>query len=71
MNIELTDEQKAIILEEWNKNPNNPPAIKRLTQIAFPDISEELQDGRSKYGRAVKAYLSEHDLSISQKNLSF
>ena len=62
MNIELTDEQKAIILEEWNKNPNSPPAIKRLTQIAFPDISDELQDGRSKYGRAVKAYLSEHDL---------
>ena len=27
MNIELTDEQKAIILEEWNKNPNSPPTI--------------------------------------------
>ena len=62
MSVELTDEQKADVLNEWNKNPNSPPAIKKLTQIAFPDVSEELQDGRSKYGRAVKAYLASQDL---------
>tara|TARA_R110002110_G_scaffold11785_1_gene56401 strand:- start:337 stop:1434 length:1098 start_codon:yes stop_codon:yes gene_type:complete len=62
MSIELSDEQKAAVLGEWESNPNSPPAIKKLTQIAFPNVSEELQDGRSKYGRAVKAYLSSQDL---------
>jgi len=56
--IKLSEEQKVLVLDEWNSHPNNPPGIKELTKIAFPDIGEELQDGRSKYGRAVKAFLA-------------
>ena len=53
--IELTEEQKNNILEAWNKNANSPPALLELIKIAFPDQNV---DGRSKEGRAVKAFLS-------------
>ncbi len=53
--IELTEEQKSNILEAWNKDTSNPPALLELIKIAFPDKNV---DGRSKEGRAVKAFLS-------------
>ena len=56
--IELTEEQKRLVLDEWNNRPDNPPGIKELTEKAFPDVPEELKDGRSKYGRAVKIFLA-------------
>ena len=56
--IELTEEQKKLVLDEWNSRPNNPPGIKELTEKAFPDVPEELKDGRSKYGRAIKVFLA-------------
>lgn len=55
------DRQNAII-NEWNAS-KKPPSLKDLVVLAFPDISEELQDGRSKYGKCVKAFLSSVDLS--------
>lgn len=56
--IELTEEQKELILNEWNGRPNSPPGIKELTSLAFPAIEEKYKDGRSKYGRAVKTFLA-------------
>ncbi|MBC8395115.1 MAG: hypothetical protein H8E05_00295 [Bacteroidetes bacterium] len=57
--IELTEEQKNNILEAWNKNTSDPPALLELIKIAFPDQNV---DGRSKEGRAVKAFLSTVDI---------
>ena len=42
-NIELTDDQKKKILEEWNTRPSNPPSLVELTKLIFG----EGFDGRS------------------------
>ena len=59
MKTELTDEQKSIITAEWNSRPDNPPALLELIKLAFPDKNI---DGRSKEGRAVKAFLASQNL---------
>jgi len=51
----LTESQKKIILDEWNSRLDNPPSLLELINLAFPD--QEL-DGRTKEGRAVKAFLA-------------
>jgi len=61
-NIELTKEQQLTLLNEWNNRPDDPPYIKELIELAFPDIPEDMKDGRSKYGRVVKKFLSEKSL---------
>tara|TARA_R100000152_G_C6758003_1_gene181856 strand:- start:164 stop:1249 length:1086 start_codon:yes stop_codon:yes gene_type:complete len=55
MSIELTDEQKAAVLSEWNNRPDNPPSLLELIRVAYPDKE---YDGRTKEGRAVKKFLS-------------
>jgi hypothetical protein len=60
--IELNEDQQLLLLNEWNNRPDDPPYIKELIELAFPDIPEDMQDGRSKYGRAVKKFLSEKSL---------
>jgi hypothetical protein len=61
--IILTVEQQEHILEEWNSTPNKqPPSLKRMVVETFPNIQQELQDGRSKYGKCVKSFLSSLDL---------
>ena len=60
--IELNKDQQLILLNEWNNRPDDPPYIKELIELAFPDIPEDMQDGRSKYGRAVKKFLSERSI---------
>lgn len=55
----LSEEQKAKILNLWNSNPNNPPALLDLIREAFPD--QEI-DGRSKEGRAVKEFLASREI---------
>jgi hypothetical protein len=52
----LTEEQKLLILKEWNGRASNPPSLLELTKMAFPSV--ENIDGRSKEGRAVKAFLA-------------
>ena len=58
--IQLDAEQQQNILEAWNGRPNNPPSLMTLTKIAFPNA--ENVDGRSKEGRAVKAFLATREL---------
>ncbi len=54
--ITLTEEQKKLVTDEWNKRKENPPSLMELTQLAFgrPDL-----DGRSMEGKAVRKFLSE------------
>ena len=52
---ELTEEQKQIIMDEWNNNPDDPPSLLDLITKAFPGQNF---DGRSKEGRAVKEFLA-------------
>ena len=53
--IRLTEEQKNLILESFQKDPN----IINITKIVFDDQS---LDGRSKEGRAVTKFLAENGL---------
>lgn len=53
--IDLTEEQKDLILESFRKDPN----IINITKIVFDD---ESLDGRSKEGRAVTKFLAENGL---------
>ena len=62
-NIELNEDQQLAILEEWNKMADDPPYIIELIKLVFPDIPEEMVDGRSKYGRAVNKFLAEKSLN--------
>ena len=62
-NIKLNEDQQLAILTEWNSRPEDPPYIKELIELVFPDVPEEKKDGRSKYGRAVKDFLAEKSLS--------
>tara|TARA_Y100000593_G_scaffold95087_1_gene199412 strand:+ start:6181 stop:7257 length:1077 start_codon:yes stop_codon:yes gene_type:complete len=55
----LSEEQKAKILNLWNSNPDNPPALLDLIREAFPN--QEI-DGRSKEGRAVKEFLASKEI---------
>ena len=52
----LNEKQKEDILSEWNSRPENPPALLELIRVAYPDNLE--LDGRTKQGRAVKAFLA-------------
>ncbi len=55
MNMELTEEQKLAVLNEWNSRPESPPSLLELIKAAFPN---EGFDGRTKEGRAVKKFLA-------------
>lgn len=50
---ELTEDQKKIILLEWDKNESAPPSIKHLTNLIFGSGL----DGRSKQSKLIKEYL--------------
>ena len=57
--IILTKDQKATLIEEWNSRPKNPPSLLELINLVFPDRKV---DGRSKEGKAVKAFLAEQSI---------
>ena len=47
-NIDLNEEQQLVLLNEWNNRPDDPPYIKELIELVFPDVPEDVKDGRSK-----------------------
>ena len=53
--MELSDEQKQFLVEEFKKNPSLIDLTRRL--FGDPDL-----DGRTKEGRAVRAFLSSQNL---------
>jgi hypothetical protein len=57
--MKLSKEQRENILDAWNKNPEDPPSLLKLINVAFPD---KKVDGRSKEGRMVKEFLATNDL---------
>ena len=57
-NLQLTEEQKTQIQEEFVKNPD----LRHITQVVFKDDS---LDGRSKEGRAVRAFLINNNLEFN------
>ena len=64
--IDLTQEQKDLIIKTWNDRKDNPPSLQDLTQITFPDIPNI--DGRSKHGKAVKNFLASRELKVKTKS---
>lgn len=60
--MELTDSQKELILE----NSKTITDLTELTRLAFPDC--EKIDGRSKQGRAVRAFLSQQEIQYETKH---
>ena len=57
-NLQLTEEQQTQIQEEFTKNPD----LRHITQIVFND---DTLDGRSKEGRAVRAFLINNNLEFN------
>lgn len=67
--ITLSEEQKKSILQLWNDNEDSKiPGIKEMTGIIFPDIPEDMKDGRSVYGRTIRAFLAERNLKARATN---
>ena len=60
--VSIPEDRQQLLLAEWESRPSNPPSLKESVQIAFPDIEEKFQDGRSKYGKCVKAFLASQDM---------
>jgi hypothetical protein len=60
--VTITPEQQSLILDKWNEGGSkNPPSLNELIRVAFPDV--ENADGRTKEGRAVRAFLSSKDIA--------
>jgi len=57
--LQLTEEQKLILLNEWNNRPDNPPSLVELVKLAF---QRDDLDGRSKEGKAVKEFLASRQI---------
>tara|TARA_R110000824_G_scaffold286698_4_gene474837 strand:+ start:1385 stop:2467 length:1083 start_codon:yes stop_codon:yes gene_type:complete len=57
--IILQKEQKDAIVREWNSRKENPPSLLELIKAAFPN---ENVDGRSREGKAVKAFLASQSI---------
>lgn len=53
--IQLTQEQKDLILARWNDDKSNPPSKAELVKLVWPDATKEMLDGRSLHARAVSA----------------
>ena len=60
--VKISEERQQTIIDEWNNRPSSPPSLKEMVQLAFPDVDEKYQDGRSKYGKCVKAFLASRDI---------
>ena len=58
--LELTVEEKERVLKEWEDKKDNPPSLLESIRAAFPDKPH--LDGRSKEGKAVKAFLATKDI---------
>ena len=54
----LTDAQKGAVIHEWTSRPTNPPSLQELIAAA----GYEGKDGRTKEGRAVKAFLASRNI---------
>ena len=54
----LTDAQKGAVIHEWTSRAENPPSLQELIAAA----GYEGKDGRTKEGKAVKAFLASRNI---------
>jgi len=63
--ITISVEQQKLLLEEWGSrsldHPDGPPSLNELIKLAFPELKKV--NGRTKEGRAVRAFLTSEDIS--------
>jgi len=59
----LTEEQKKIVLEEWNRQ-DGKSSIESLCEIAWPHMN---LDGRTKHGKLIKLFLAQNGLKAKTK----
>lgn len=62
----LTKEQQEKVVELWNSRKDNPPSVKELVIAAFGQLSEQELDGRSRYSRAIKVFLTERQTKLEK-----
>lgn len=60
--ITLTEEQIDSLVDYWNNQTDEKLSRKDLIEHVFPNISDELKDGRSQYGKAVTEALLSRDI---------
>ena len=60
--LSISENRQQLIIDEWNSRPQSPPSLKEMVQLAFPHAEEKLQDGRSKYGKCLKAFLASRNI---------
>ena len=61
--VELTLDQKKIVVERWNDNNQNPPSISELVLLLF-NVRE---DGFGKYGLSIRKFITESKLKTKTK----
>lgn len=65
--IDFTEEQKNLIVNEWNSRKNNPPSLKELIQLVFPDNPNV--DGRGIEGKSIQAFLATKNLKAHGRHI--
>jgi len=63
----LTKEQEAKIINLWNSRKDNPPSIRELVIEAFGELTELELDGRSRYSKSVKTFLTERQTKLEEE----
>ena len=63
---ELTNEQKKAVLQKWESQPDDPPSLLELIETAYPNQPDI--DGRTKEGKAVKAFLASNQIKARPAN---
>lgn len=67
----LSDEQKALVLKRWTDKSLEPPSIPELIATAWPQLPNDKLDGRLKWGKVVRQYLSTQNIqALSAKELT-
>jgi len=63
--ITISVDQQKLVLKEWNSrdsnHPDGPPSLNELIKLVFPDLTNV--SGRTKEGRAVRAFLSSKEIT--------
>jgi hypothetical protein len=62
--IELTEEQKLMVLKFWEQS-NIPPPIADIVKKVWPDATKEMLDGRYAWAKAIKSLLVQNDLPLN------
>lgn len=59
--LTLTEDQQKAIIDRWNDTPQDPPDLRTLIKVAYP---EDDFNGASKQGRLVRKFLTSRKLKV-------